>query len=339
MSVKNDLCSLVEVYALGGLEEEELLLFEDHLEKCPNCQLELRELGPVVDHLLDSLPQYKIPKDLKKKVFDHIRKNTDFFDKDTKKSTRLYSCYIAGFIAASIFLISAYTSYAHFVTKREIVELQKDNRNLKRKIVEIEHRQNNFEHKHKSLNNEIADLDRQNSKEKNVPQEKNKKQNLVDKNSIAPSRKREENTIKKGNSSHKEKDNDVTNLPKVINPNKPNNRSSDHHQDNLPDQPIIDQPIQEPGNIPSLPDSDKDKDNNNNKKDYDTYNDKIYVLVPDLPDISIGSNSEGLQITITAAAIRQDAEITISVERTRKIRETVPKKRKSKKVIIRGQNR
>lgn len=273
---------MVEVYALGGLEEEELRLFEAHLEECPYCQLELRELDPVVDHLLDSLPQYEVPKDLKKKVFDHIQKKTDFFKERDKKRRRKF-CLLIGVSVTSLLLIlhvySAYANHAKYTaSERQIVELKKDYSELKNKITQLEY-------KHKRL---IAKIETQNN---GSNEEKKQQENLEKKQQetiVDTPAKPEEQYAQKVNPNQRKRKTRMG--PNHRNSNSPNKRIDLYPSIN-PERPKKDQPNQEPKKAPIDPPdipSDKDLKKNNSYADHhDSSNIHVDLQIPGLLDAKV----------------------------------------------------
>jgi anti-sigma-K factor RskA len=55
-------------YALGSLDDEEVLEVSKHLEACPACQAELRGFSSLTDHLALAAPQVDPPAGLKRRI-------------------------------------------------------------------------------------------------------------------------------------------------------------------------------------------------------------------------------------------------------------------------------
>ncbi|MCL6603263.1 MAG: anti-sigma factor [Paenibacillus sp.] len=68
----NEYCQWAELYALGGLDEHDIQLFENHLSECVDCQEQLKELKTIIDVL--PLAAYEItpPEGMKKRVLGRV---------------------------------------------------------------------------------------------------------------------------------------------------------------------------------------------------------------------------------------------------------------------------
>jgi anti-sigma-K factor RskA len=68
MTEHEDLCSLCDVYALGGLDETERAEFEQHLQTCPDCRARLPDLLATADLLLEHYAQVTPPPGMRDRV-------------------------------------------------------------------------------------------------------------------------------------------------------------------------------------------------------------------------------------------------------------------------------
>jgi len=60
-------------YALGALDSAETEAFRVHLADCAACQKEVAEFEQIAGALPDSAPQYRVPKDLRRRVLSEVR--------------------------------------------------------------------------------------------------------------------------------------------------------------------------------------------------------------------------------------------------------------------------
>lgn len=67
-----DLCSLRELYALGGLEQNELVEFETHLQGCAECQAAMPALMQLQDMLLYDFEDVEMPEGMRNRVLQHV---------------------------------------------------------------------------------------------------------------------------------------------------------------------------------------------------------------------------------------------------------------------------
>ncbi|NRF94687.1 anti-sigma factor [Paenibacillus frigoriresistens] len=65
-------CENLELYAIGGLDDEERTEFERHLQECTACAAELVELIALVDLLPMASEPVSIPEGMKARVLDHV---------------------------------------------------------------------------------------------------------------------------------------------------------------------------------------------------------------------------------------------------------------------------
>ncbi|WP_127496116.1 anti-sigma factor [Paenibacillus glycanilyticus] len=72
MNHHSKLCENVELYALGGLDDEERKAFESHLTTCVQCTAELAELTAIVDQLPLASEQVEPPSGMRDRILGHI---------------------------------------------------------------------------------------------------------------------------------------------------------------------------------------------------------------------------------------------------------------------------
>lgn len=72
MIEQETLCSLREMYVLGGLTEDEKMAFERHLADCSTCPTEVRTLREVEDWLLEDYVSIEPPSGMKARVLHHV---------------------------------------------------------------------------------------------------------------------------------------------------------------------------------------------------------------------------------------------------------------------------
>jgi len=65
-------CEWAEIYALGGLNEEDTLLFENHLAECADCREQVKELKKIIDVLPLAAHEITPPEGMKKRVLGRI---------------------------------------------------------------------------------------------------------------------------------------------------------------------------------------------------------------------------------------------------------------------------
>ena len=70
--MSDNLCSLRELYALGGLSDAERSTFEAHLETCPECQQEVKALEAVTEALLFDMEPVSPPAGMRQRVLGNI---------------------------------------------------------------------------------------------------------------------------------------------------------------------------------------------------------------------------------------------------------------------------
>jgi len=68
----DNLCSNREVYALGGLDEQETRAFEEHLAFCPECQAEIANLRPMTDELLFDFEKVPVPQGMRERILENV---------------------------------------------------------------------------------------------------------------------------------------------------------------------------------------------------------------------------------------------------------------------------
>lgn len=71
---QDEICEWVEIYALGGLDEEERLQFEQHLSDCADCREQLKELVKVIDVLPLAAFEVVPPEGMKSRVLGRVLK-------------------------------------------------------------------------------------------------------------------------------------------------------------------------------------------------------------------------------------------------------------------------
>lgn len=67
-----ELCSLCELYALGGLRDGERAAFEEHLAACAHCQAEYAELSKVAEFLLYDGENVAVPEGMRERVLTAV---------------------------------------------------------------------------------------------------------------------------------------------------------------------------------------------------------------------------------------------------------------------------
>ena len=66
-------CGDGAAYVLGALEPDEADEFRRHLDRCATCGAEVAGMGPVADALLMSVPQYRPPAGLRRRMLRTVR--------------------------------------------------------------------------------------------------------------------------------------------------------------------------------------------------------------------------------------------------------------------------
>jgi anti-sigma-K factor RskA len=74
MSTEEHVIDLIPGFALGCLDQEELLAVSQHLRHCAACRQELVDYRKVVDRLAESTPQRAVPSGLKARVVGQFEK-------------------------------------------------------------------------------------------------------------------------------------------------------------------------------------------------------------------------------------------------------------------------
>ncbi len=74
MTTANHVKDLLPAYALGSLDDEEMVQVSEHLSNCPECRAELAAWQAVVDGMLLSTPQVAPLPDSKRRLMNHIRR-------------------------------------------------------------------------------------------------------------------------------------------------------------------------------------------------------------------------------------------------------------------------
>ncbi|KPV40539.1 anti-sigma factor [Alicyclobacillus ferrooxydans] len=75
--MSDSLCSLRELYALGGLSDAERSAFKTHLLTCTECQREVKALEAVTEALLFDMEPVSPPTGMRQRVLDNILGATD----------------------------------------------------------------------------------------------------------------------------------------------------------------------------------------------------------------------------------------------------------------------
>jgi anti-sigma-K factor RskA len=73
MSSESHVLELLPAYALGCLDEDELIFVSEHLAGCPLCQAELQTYQLTVDQLALTVPAVAPPPDLKRRLMARIQ--------------------------------------------------------------------------------------------------------------------------------------------------------------------------------------------------------------------------------------------------------------------------
>lgn len=63
----------IALYVLGGMQEAEILDFDEHLASCEVCREEVATLRPVADQLLLTAPEVEPPEGLRERVLARVR--------------------------------------------------------------------------------------------------------------------------------------------------------------------------------------------------------------------------------------------------------------------------
>lgn len=74
MTTKTHVKDLLPAYALGSLDDEEMVQVSEHLSNCPECRAELAAWQAVVDGMLLSAPGAAPLPDSKRRLMNHIRR-------------------------------------------------------------------------------------------------------------------------------------------------------------------------------------------------------------------------------------------------------------------------
>jgi anti-sigma-K factor RskA len=82
------LCEWVELYVLEGLNEDERVTFEQHLQQCESCRQAVRELRDTVGLLPLSMEPAEPPSGMKKRILDHVL-TSEPFQSDEEESASL----------------------------------------------------------------------------------------------------------------------------------------------------------------------------------------------------------------------------------------------------------
>lgn len=73
MATHTDILNLIPAYALGCLDEDELVLVSEHLADCGECRAELQSYGPLVDHLALAAPETLPPPALHRRLMSQTQ--------------------------------------------------------------------------------------------------------------------------------------------------------------------------------------------------------------------------------------------------------------------------
>ncbi|MDQ0195210.1 anti-sigma factor [Paenibacillus wynnii] len=69
---QNEYCEWAEIYALGGLNEDDIQQFENHLSECADCREQVGELKKIIDVLPLAAFEVPPPEGMKKRVLGRI---------------------------------------------------------------------------------------------------------------------------------------------------------------------------------------------------------------------------------------------------------------------------
>lgn len=81
----NEYCEWAEIYALGGLNEDDTQLYENHLTECEDCRVQLKELKKIIDVLPLAANELIPPEGMKKRILGRIlttNETTEISDKE-----------------------------------------------------------------------------------------------------------------------------------------------------------------------------------------------------------------------------------------------------------------
>jgi anti-sigma-K factor RskA len=92
-------------YALGGLDSAEAEAFRAHLADCAACQKEVAEYAQIAGALPESAPQYRVPKDLRRRVLSEVRATPKAKSSRTARSWRPVLAWGGAFAAAAVIAV------------------------------------------------------------------------------------------------------------------------------------------------------------------------------------------------------------------------------------------
>jgi anti-sigma-K factor RskA len=92
-------------YALGALDSAEAEAFRAHLADCAACQKELAEFEQITGALPESAAQYRVPKDLRRRVLTEVRATPKAQQSRTARSWRPALAWGGAFAAAAVIAV------------------------------------------------------------------------------------------------------------------------------------------------------------------------------------------------------------------------------------------
>ncbi len=92
-------------YALGALESAEAEAFRAHLADCAACQKQLAEFEQITGALPESATQYRVPKDLRRRVLSEVRATPKAQPSGTARSWRPVLAWGGAFAAAAVIAV------------------------------------------------------------------------------------------------------------------------------------------------------------------------------------------------------------------------------------------
>ena len=122
MSNDAHVLELLPAYALGSLDEDELLVVSMHLGDCDICQEELNSYELVADQLMLALPEYEPPRMLRTSILGKIQQENEMEEPEAGISNWLRSIKPAwSFVSVALILLLGITSLSLW---QEVNQLQ-----------------------------------------------------------------------------------------------------------------------------------------------------------------------------------------------------------------------
>ena len=251
MGNSDNICSMVDLYALNALDQHELDSYIPHLNKCSICQKRIRELNEIVIYLdLYNMQETVPPKGMEQRIFSKLLSNKQPFFKKWKRqiivSAAILSCIIAVCVGMNFYKTEVpeiVKNIDNIPNKNRDTPNKKDDQNINKKNDQKEKQKHVFDDN--VLDNETSN---KRGSDLNINNQTQERQN----NSTEKRKPKQEkkNTHKPSNPS-----NDHQNKSPVVPPDKPND--DEQNNEEPPDNEPVDK--EPPNDQPNEPPSDDDR--------------------------------------------------------------------------------